>query len=153
MNAPTPSRRCSCCCEVFPLERFRPRARGRHGVCNKCHAKQERLRRSTAKWATFKKYAAQIRDERNDRQVTTATALMIRLFGGVEGFVAAWHAHYQAAKLDNPAGRIVANHLLAISRLMQVCQPAAPDFDQMETEDLERELDKSIKRCLTESLP
>jgi hypothetical protein len=132
---------CSQCCLSKPSDEFRRRFAGREArvrQCHQCHAEAERLRR-LAKQSRLHRQAvnrqlARLKQAKSARQVALVCDSMIRAFGGLEHFAAAWKDRLDA---DLAKGGLAAmRHLEAVLRLVHHCEENRPDCSQMSDEEL-----------------
>lgn len=73
---------------------------------------------------------------------------MVERFGGIQGFVAAWIEQIDRARQERPGGKKVLDFFMAITRMIETCQPAQPDVDDMSREELQHELMEHTKHLI-----
>jgi hypothetical protein len=141
----TPFRRCSLCDQVRPLSAFRPRTsdgRLRHRWCNECHTRSERERRRLKREGRLDKRLflfAQTVNRAGKAAIPRIVSQMVSEFGGIDGFVRAWVAHYRRLDATRPCS----------PRLMQFFR-AGLRLQELAAESQREELDRFGRQSLDE---
>ena len=121
---------------------FRPRQAGgatRTRQCRECHCHAEKLRRAAKRSRQHRqavnRQLARLKQAKSARQIGAVCEELLRCFGGLEGFTAAWKGLLDA---DLARGAFAAlRHLEAVLRLVRHCEEDRPDYSQMSDAELE----------------
>lgn len=143
---------CQACCLPRAITEFRLRDRGtrRRRICRLCHNKNENRLYRIRRRKRVEHLTAELYGARSETQLRTAVAQLLHLLGGPTGFAATLHAHFRVAQATNPGGREAGRVLLALSRIAVLAQPTEPDYSSVSTEDLERFLDKQLRKLMAQ---
>lgn len=154
---------CNSCYKEKPLADFRRRRRGgdeRHWQCRECYNESMRQFRASRRTCQLNGFTRQVVESPRDPLAGLCRS-MIRQFGGLDAFAAAWMQHINSCAARQPGGRNVLRSMLAVARLIELSEeqsrplpsqsdrPAAEDLCD---EELARELDH-ILRAGTSSTP
>jgi hypothetical protein len=156
---PIETRTCTNCWEEKPITDFRRRRRGtekRHGQCRACYNAYMREHRAARRHRVVAKLARRVNSNRtNLNRIAAPCNATFRRFGGVGGFCDQWTAHLDAVLVARPGSKAATDSILAIVRLVEVCQSQADDgadFQPLSDADLEREIrqyvDSRLKKLL-----
>lgn len=92
------------------------------------------------------KALTRLKNEHDNRRLQLACSAMFEQFGGLRGFVAAFHAYFEDAKTK--AGLGVYRCMQSVIRLTQYCEENRRQPDEMTDEELELNFSKSIEQYI-----
>lgn len=149
---------CTVCRRALPLGEFRRRRAGterRESRCRECYNAWSRNYRRQRKLQTVKQFARRVRRQADRDYIVTALDGMLRSFGGWQNFIAAWTSSLLAEAKHSRPRRFLGDSLLAIIRLMDLCESSRPptDYSLLSESDLEIELSRRIRAIYGESSP
>lgn len=118
-TADSSTKTCCECGELRPVTEFRlERKNGtsRRSQCCECHRLRERVRAADKRSAKMNRLMKRLCNARDERRVQTVCNAMVSQFGGLNGFVNAWRAEFDAA----PAGsRLRHTYLAGVFQLLK----------------------------------
>lgn len=142
---------CEHCLEWKPDTEFRRRFKGgsaRLSQCRTCHNKTERARRSRGHREQRDQYIArfvtQLKNAKSNDLVALLCNVMVRHFGGVQGFVNAWTQQIDRLRLEQPCSKKALDFFHAVVRMIQFCDTTQPDVTELTDEELQREMMKCM---------
>ena len=111
---------CLDCGETLPITEFRRRERGsekRQPQCRTCRNRHEREYRAARRRNDVEAFVRDTKQKRSAKAVRNLVIVMLKRYGGVQGFAAEWRRQINAA----PAGsRMAMDSLFAMMNLMQM---------------------------------
>jgi hypothetical protein len=152
-TTPTPLefKTCSDCGIEQPIDHFRfhHRNRGiRHSQCRSCHNDYMRLRSAKKRGKEIAAFVSSARRKRNIEQVGTVVNQMIRRFGGLEQFTAAWKSEIDLQVMSQASSRRVLDSFRTIAHLL-VLGDEHRNRHEVKMEDVS---DEELERVLRESV-
>ena len=115
------TRICGNCAEQKKITEFRRRRRGasgRENKCRTCHNASERLRRAAKKDKAVANFVKALAGRRNINQIVFMARVVIRSFGGSDGFAREWRRQKDRAMAEDP--KTAFRFLMATIRLMEL---------------------------------
>jgi hypothetical protein len=153
-TTPIETKTCTNCWQDKPITEFRRRRRDtekRHNQCRECFAEYMRQYRARATQDSIARFVRELsRSETRPGTMTVMCARMIRRFGGVDRFAAAWKNHFDAIAMERPHSRLMFQNVNAVMKLVMASDRARqrkpdvldrlPPVERMTDEELELEL-------------
>ena len=144
---------CNTCHRVFPIDNFRlSRTTGvsRLNQCRLCHNLSERVRRRKKRQQlsnrVLSKGLLRINDEKNRDKVAIVIGGLLSRFGGVDGFVQAWHDYFKTAR--NKGGYATLRCLESVIRMMEYCDENESKAEILSEEELHESINQSLVALL-----
>ena len=158
MYQPTPKKLCSRCGSTLPLDKFRRVYKDqekRHCECNVCYRESYRRRQLIKRQRFSGRTLNAISNARTLEEAERLIRALLNTFGGLQGFVTAWHRWFTDPQMPNSYR---AKSLLAMFRLTQLTSQErdrlTPTVDQMTDDQLsmqKAQFEERVLRNLVES--
>ena len=149
-----PTRRCTTCCNLWPLSQFRKRginSQRRHHECRSCHAMRARARRAAARdsrrAAQVRTAMAAINGARRERRRLATLDEVIHKFGGLTQLAARIHEsleHFMERKRYGHALTL----LTGVTRLACLTARPAPPPSELSDEQLDANVAALMDRMI-----
>ncbi len=151
----TEMRLCRQCLVPKPIDEFRLRRRGgteRMRQCSSCHSQTEKLRRASRRSKLERdaaaKFALDLKNAKNHKQVVLLCNAVIKRFGGMGAFASAWLKQAETACGEKPGSKKACDFFQAGLRLMEYCEAQRPNMGQMSDEELRTRAMYEIQRFI-----
>ncbi|QDT51692.1 hypothetical protein Pan258_57840 [Symmachiella dynata] len=148
-----PTRLCEQCLTAKPISQFRRRTQSgsaRLHQCRDCHNAYERARLSRKRQQRddrrISKALTQIKNESNGKRLELLCAMLVRQFGGTEGFASAWFNFHQRAAERGQAAAL--RSFESVFRLLKYCDENRDEPADLSDEDLRKAVLEETKDLL-----